>query len=65
MSKAHEQAVKRYNAKTYSEFTLRLKKEDADELRAHLNGMSANGYITQAIKEKMERDGGARSETNN
>jgi len=56
MSKAHEKAVAKYNAKTYTEVKLRLKKEDADELRKHLDGRSANGFINDAIREKINRE---------
>lgn len=56
MSKAHEKAVAKYNIKTYTEVKLRLKKEDAETLRDFLGGRSANGFINDAIKEKMERE---------
>ena len=58
MSKAHEKAVAKYNAKTYTEIKLRLKKDDADNLKKYLAGSSANKFINEAIKEKMDRDGG-------
>ena len=57
-TKAKIKAVARYNAKTYTEIKLRMRKEDAEELKAHLDGKSANGFINQAIKEKLERDQG-------
>jgi len=56
MSTPHEKAVAKYNAKTYERVTLRLKKEDAETLRDFLGGRSANGFINDAIKEKMERE---------
>lgn len=56
MSKAHEKAVARYNAKTYTEIKLRMKKEDAESLKTYLNGQSANGFINKAIQEKLERE---------
>ena len=56
MSTSHERAVAKYNAKTYTEVKLRLRKEDAEKLRQHLNGRSANGFINAAIKEKIERE---------
>ena len=56
MSTPHEKAVAKYNAKTYERVTLRLKKEDAEILRVFLGGRSANGFINDAIKEKMERE---------
>lgn len=56
MSKAHEKAVAKYNAKTYTEIKLRLRKDDATKLKEFLNGKSANGFINEAIKEKIERE---------
>ena len=56
MSTAHEKAVAKYNAKTYERVTLRLKKEDAEKLRLFLGERSANGFINEAIKEKIDRE---------
>lgn len=56
MSKAHEKAVAKYNAKTYEKVTLRLFKQDADDLRSFLAGRSINGFINEAIREKVERE---------
>lgn len=55
-SEAKIRAVAKYNAKTYTEIKLRLKKDDAEQLKAHLNGRSANGFINDAIQEKLERE---------
>ena len=60
MSKAHEKAVAKYNAKTYTEVKLRLRKEDAEELRVFLDGRSANGFINAAIREKIDREKGGK-----
>lgn len=56
MGKAHEKAVERYNAKTYDRIYVRMKKEDAEILKAHLQGRSINGFINDAIKEKLEKE---------
>ena len=56
MSKAHEKAVAKYNAKTYTEVKLRLKKDDAQTLRDFLQGRSLNGFVNDAIREKIERE---------
>ena len=56
MTKAHEKAVAKYNAKSYTEIKVRMRKEDAEHFKSFLDGKSANGFINQAIKEKMERE---------
>lgn len=56
MSKAHEKAVAKYNAANYEKLSLRLRKADAEKLREHLGGRSINGFINDAIKEKIERE---------
>lgn len=55
-SEAKKRAVARYNAKSYSEIKLRMRKEDADAFREYLNGRSANGFINDAIREKIDRE---------
>ena len=55
-TEAKKRAVAKYNAKTYTEIKLRLRKEDAQALKEHLNGRSANGFINEAISEKIERE---------
>ena len=55
-SQAKIRAVAKYNAKTYTEIKLRLKKDDAERLKAYLDGRSANGFINEAIAEKIERE---------
>ena len=55
-SQAKIRAVARYNAKTYSEIKVRLKKADAETLRDHLGGRSANSFINDAIAEKIQRE---------
>lgn len=55
-TEAKKRAVAKYNAKTYTEIKLRLRKEDAQALKEYLNGRSANGFINAAIAEKLERE---------
>lgn len=55
-SKAKLRAVAKYNEKTYDRITLRLRKEDAEAMREHIGGGSVNGFITEAIMEKIERE---------
>ena len=56
MSDAHIKAVAKYNAKNYEKLSLRLRKDEVKELREYLNGRSMNGFINDAIREKMERE---------
>ena len=52
-------AVKdRYNAKVYDEIKVRVPKGQKEEIKAYAEaqGKSVNGYINEAIHEKMERD---------
>lgn len=58
ISKAQQKAVDRYNAKTYDNITLRVKKGKKDEIQAHADarGVSINSFINRAIDETMERD---------
>ena len=55
-SEAKKRAVAKYNAKSYAEIKLRMRKEDAEAFREYLNGRSANGFINEAIQEKMNRE---------
>lgn len=53
-------AVKeRYNAKTYDDIRLRVSKGQKEVIKAHAaaRGQSVNGYIVEAVNEKIERDG--------
>ena len=49
-------AVEKYNAKSYERLTVRIKKTDADEIRAAIGSRSINGFINEAIREKIERE---------
>lgn len=55
MAKPSTIAQDKYNRKTYTQLNLRLKKQDAEDLRKFLlqRGESINGYITRLIKEDM------------
>lgn len=55
-TEAKKRAIAKYNAKTYTEIKLRLRKEDATTLKEFLQGRSANGFINDAIREKIERE---------
>lgn len=56
MSKAHEKAVERYNAKTYERLYIRMKKDDAQALKEFLGDGSINKFVNDAIAEKMKRE---------
>ena len=52
-------AVKdRYNAKAYDEIKVRVNKGRKAEIKSHAEnqGKSLNGFINEAIVEKMERE---------
>ena len=56
MSKAHQKAVEKYNALNYERLTVRIRKEDAALIRAAVGERSMNGFILEAINEKIERE---------
>ena len=61
-SKAHLEATARFEAKAYDKILLRLRKDgfcskDTITLAAGKSAKSLNGYITEAIEEKLYRDG--------
>lgn len=56
MSKAHQRAVEKYNDKTYDRLTIRIKKTDIEEIKAAIGTRSINGYVNEAIREKIERE---------
>ena len=55
-SKAKLAAVERYNQKTYDKITLRVRKEEAEKIRAAVGDQSLNGFILEAIREKIEKE---------
>ena len=57
-SKAQQKAVNKYMKENYDEIKVRGAKGRKAEIKAHAErqGKSINGYVTEAIDEKMERD---------
>ncbi len=60
VSKAQQKAVAKYMAANYDEIKVRVPKGERDKIKscAEQRGESLNGYITAAIAQRMERDGG-------
>lgn len=58
ISKAQQEAVARYNAKSYDRIELKVKKGRKDIVKTHAEskGESLNGFINRAIDETMKRD---------
>ena len=58
ISKAQQEAVARYNAKSYDRIELKVKKGRKDIVKSHADkkGESLNGFINRAIDETIERD---------
>ena len=58
VSKAQQEAVARYNAKSYDRIELKVKKGRKDIVKTHAEsqGESLNGFINRAIDETMKRD---------
>ena len=50
-------ANRRYDDKVYDKFTIRVKKDQAEKMRQAVGGGSVNGFINEAIQEKI--NGGA------
>mgnify|MGYP000206117167 CR=1 FL=1 len=61
VSKAQQKATAKYEAKAYDKTLIRLPKGRLDEVKAHTErtGQSVNGFINEAIDEKMKRDNAA------
>ena len=64
VSKAHIRATTKYESKSYDKILIRIRKDRLDpsglsresiQQAAEKDGMSLNGYILQAIKEKMDK----------
>ena len=63
VSKAHIRATTKYESKSYDKILIRVRKEDDPsglyrekiQQAAEKDGMSLNGYILQAIKEKIDK----------
>lgn len=52
------ESIKRYEDKAYDKVLVRLPKGHKATIKAHAeaHGQSVNGFINEAIDEKMERD---------
>jgi len=59
ISKAQAKAQTKWEAKVYDKVLLRLKKGEREKITAtaETQGKSLNGYITEAVNEKMQREG--------
>ena len=57
-SKAQQKAVSKYMKENYDEIKVRVDKGKKAIIQAHADnkGKSLNGYINEAIDEKMERE---------
>lgn len=57
-TQAGGKAVQKYNAKTYDQIKVIVKKGQRDIIKNHatVNGESLNGFILRSINECMERD---------
>lgn len=49
-------ANRRYTEKTYKRVSVYIRKEDVEKIDAARGEKSLNGFITEAIQEKIERD---------
>lgn len=58
ISEARRRANEKYNAKAYDEIKVRVEKGRKAEIQAHAEAhrKSVNGFINEAIDEKMARD---------
>lgn len=58
MGKTSSAVKDRYNAKAYDEIKVRVPKGQKEliQAQAESQGKSVNGFINEAIEEKMERD---------
>ena len=58
MGKTSSKVKDRYNAKVYDEIKVRVPKGKKEEIKAAADsqGKSVNGFINEAIDEKMKRE---------
>ena len=56
---AQRKAVSKYETANYDKVLLRMPKGDRDRIKAHADtiGESLNGYILQAVRDRIEREG--------
>ena len=54
------ESIKRYEDKAYDKVLVRMPKGKKEVIQTHTErtGQSVNGFINEAIDEKMEREGG-------
>lgn len=55
-TKAKQKAVARYNARSYERITVRIRKEDIEDIKDAVGDRSMNGFVCDAIREKIERE---------
>ena len=67
VSKANIKAVSKYMKNNYDELKIRVPKGRKQIFVNHAEavGQSLNGYVTQAVDERMEREKGAKSNESN
>jgi len=58
ISKAKQAAARRYTEKAYKRISVYIKKDDVPILDRARGEKSLNGYITEAIYEKIDREAG-------
>lgn len=58
VSKAQQKAVNKYMKENYDRINLTMPKGSKEAIKAHAEAMgeSANGFISRAISEQMQRD---------
>ena len=58
ISEAQKRAVAKYNSKNYDRIELKVPKGKKDTIKAFAdsNGKSINGFVNEAIDEKIERE---------
>jgi len=58
MGKTSSKVKAKYNAKAYDRLNITVPKGKKDVIKAHAEslGESLNGYVSQSIDERMERD---------
>jgi predicted HicB family RNase H-like nuclease len=58
VSKAQQKSVAKYESKVYDKILVRVPKGHRDDIQAHASeaGQSVNGYVVQAVDERIERE---------
>jgi len=56
-TKAQNKAVQKYSAKAYDRLAIRVKKGEAEKIKAYAEskGFSLNGYINHLIQQDMQQ----------